>query len=398
MDEIVRCRVCTGSLLRNIFSLKSIPLAGDFKTSRDIVDLTIPLDLLFCESCKVLQIAQTVDLARLFGIYAFSSSTIPALVDHFSKFAEWIVGKFKPRNLLEIGCNDGILMQPLKDRGVKVYGVDISENISELGRSRGLDVRTMKFGTGQLDVLKSWLGEVDVISASNSFPHNDDPIGFLYTAKELLAENGTLILEVMYAGNLKSDLQWDSIYHEHLHIHSLESIKNLLEICGFYLSSAEVVDMHSGSLRITAKLQSVALDQAASQILQREIETDLNTYESWSIFSGDSWKNIKDVRSKLWEVSKSGRVWAYGASGRSTMWLNVANLDFVERVVDASPLRVGKFVPGVSIPIVAKDELDAVQPEYTFVTAWNYSKIIKSQHGSYQGKWIIPLPELRIER
>ena len=111
---IEKCRVCSSNELHNVFSLKSIPLAGDFKISQHTKDEEFPLDLLFCEKCKVVQIAQTIDLNRLFNTYAFSSSTIPSLVEHFKNYANWIQSTISPKRVLEVGCNDGILLEPLR--------------------------------------------------------------------------------------------------------------------------------------------------------------------------------------------------------------------------------------------------------------------------------------------
>jgi methylation protein EvaC len=78
------------------------------------------------------------------------------------------------------------------------------------------------------------------------------------------------------------------------------------------------------------------------------------------------------------------------------MWLNAAGLDFIEKIVDASILRAGRFMPGMSTPIVFPQEFDESQPEFTLITAWNYAERIMSQHPNYKGKWIVPLPEFRV--
>ena len=390
------CRACKSKDLHEIFSLPDIPLAGDFKLNKEDYDIRIPLLLLFCSNCRVIQIDQSVDLDRLFNTYAFSSSTIPSLVKHFDSYAEWIFTSFKPISVLEVGCNDGILLEPLKKKGVNVFGVDMSSNIGDIARSKGLDVKTIKFGFNEIEILSKWIGQIDVVTASNAFPHNDDPNGFLQTAKALLSENGVLILEVMYAGSLKNDLQWDTVYHEHLHIHSLESLRNLLEINGFSLITAEIVDMHAGSLRVVAMPGNHQINSSASQILKNEEDSKLNTLESWLKFEIDSYESISICAKKLFEMSKNATIWAYGASGRASMWLNAANLNFVEKVVDASPLRAGRYIPGVSIPIVSPDEFNLSQPDYALITAWNYADIIIDQHPDFSGKWIIPLPKFKI--
>lgn len=394
--QLKKCRVCASIELHRVFSLPDLPLAGDFKIDQNLKDETFPLDLLFCEKCKVIQIDQTIELNRLFNTYAFSSSTVPSLVEHFQEYADWLITHLNPQSVLEIGCNDGILLHPLSEKGVSVFGVDMSNNIGDIARSRGLDVMSTKFGIDEILVFKEWVGSVDLITASNAFPHNDDPNGFLQTAKNLLSSRGSIALEVMYAGSLKSELQWDTVYHEHLHIHSLESLKNLLELNGFSLISAELVAMHAGSLRVIAKPGLHEMNENAKNLLKLENDIALNTLDSWLTFEKDSLESIEVCEEKLSKLADKSRIWAYGASGRASMWLNASKLDFIEKVVDASPLRAGRFMPGVSTPIVLPQEFDFDEPDYTLITAWNYADRIMAQHPNYKGKWIIPLPSFKI--
>jgi hypothetical protein len=200
----------------------------------------------------------------------------------------------------------------------------------------------------------------------------------------------------MYAGSLKTELQWDTVYHEHLHIHSLESLKNLLELNGFSLISAEIVAMHAGSLRVIAKPGHHQMNENAKKLLTLENEMGLNTLDSWLSFEKDSLKSIEVCEEELSKLAGNSRIWAYGASGRASMWLNASKLDFIEKVVDASPLRAGRYMPGISTPIVLPEAFDLDEPDYTLITAWNYADRIMAQHPNYNGKWIIPLPSFKI--
>lgn len=394
-NSLENCRCCESNELITIFSLTNIPLAGDFKSNRLDQDLLLPLDLLFCQYCKVVQIKQTVDLNRLFNVYAFSSSTIPALVNHFREYSNWLISKINPKKVLEVGCNDGILLEPLKNNGIKTFGVDMSENIGDIARAKNLDVRSLKFSYDKKNELKEWLGEVDLITASNAFPHNDDPNGFLETAFELLESDGTLALEVMYGGNLQTQYQWDTVYHEHLHIHTLMSLMNLFSRNGFEIYDAELVPMHAGSLRVLASKKQRKSSQNLLTIMERERETKLNEVDSWMNFAKESYRSIEKVSEKLLLKNSEGKIWAYGASGRASMWLNAAKLTYIDKVVDSSPLRAGRFMPGTSTPIVFPTQFRSEMPEFTFVTAWNYFEDIMRQHPDYKGQWIMPLPKYR---
>lgn len=394
--DLKRCRVCRSFDLLKVCSFPDVPLAGDFKDDINQVDIYYPLVLLFCLECKVLQIEKAVDQERLFNTYFFSTSTVPSLVTHFNEFAYWIVDRYKPKTVLEVGCNDGLLLDGLKKLGVETFGVDMAANIVNLALEKNLNIKNTKFCKENISDFLDWLPKIDIITTSNTFPHNDDPNGFLSTVKTLLKSNGRIILEVMYAGSLREKLQWDTLYHEHLHVHSLTSLEYLLNRNGFSIEDAEILDMHAGTLRVVAVSGDKPSSVRVKEIIRSEKITNLNTIESWKKFGIDSLKSIEDCKNFLYDLDRTKKIWAYGASGRSTMWLNAAKLFFVEKIVDASFLRIGRFVPGISIPVVGPAEFDLYQPDYTLITAWNYSQQIISQHTNYQGKWIVPLPTFKI--
>lgn len=388
------CRVCASPDVVEIFAIPPIPLVGEFTSKPNIQADLFPITVLHCDSCKVLQIKESINSERLFQEYSFSSSTVAGLVRHFTDYATWIWERYKPAKVLEVGCNDGVLLSPLARHGVEVFGLDISENITQLAKSKGLNAQALEFGEKNLAKILAWAGKVDFVTASNTFPHNEDPNGFLEAVTKVLTLDGRLALEVMYAGSLQDSLQWDTIYHEHLHFHSLTSLQNLLNRHGFYLEYAEIVPMHAGSLRIIASKRAPNTTPEIDLILKQELDSGLNSRENWNEFATKCWNSIEVTKSMLNERQKFGEIWAYGAAGRATMWIKVAKLDFIKKVIDSSPLRAGHFMPGSNIPIVFPDELQRDQSVKTiFVTAWNYAEGIAAQHPEFEGVWTVPLPE-----
>ena len=126
--------------------------------------------------------------------------------------------------MVEFGCNDGILLAPLRRLGIDAVGVDPSENIGEIGRQAGHDIVTGYFDTDAALLLRARLGPVDVVTGSNAFAHNDRPEEIIKAASILLRPGGWLCLEVMYAGDLFEQVQWDTLYHEHLTFYSLGTL------------------------------------------------------------------------------------------------------------------------------------------------------------------------------
>ena len=392
------CRGCKKNNVRLFLDLGKMPLAGGFLSSTNTIpeEKTYPLPVYVCNECGLVQILDKVNPEILFQDYSFSSSTVPPLVQHFENYAKWLHEKLTPKFVVEFGCNDGILLKPLSKIGVKTCGVDVSENITEIARNDGLDVITGYFNEPTAESIKKRLGWADLVTGSNAFAHNDQPEMILKAAKRILNPDGYLCLEVMYAGDLLELLQWDTLYHEHLTFYCLSSLSALLNQHGFHVIDAELITMHGGSLRVVATQDSQKkANVSVSEILAYEKEKALDDPETWRNFGQNIGRKIEVVRKTMLQLSKNNRIWGYGAAGKATLWVNACQMNYLEAMVDASPLRVGKLMPGTHTPIVFPDELKTNPPDYIFVTAWNYAEMIKSNEEWFNGIWVTPLPDLR---
>jgi SAM-dependent methyltransferase len=392
------CRACAGSRLESILDLGMLPLAGGFLSGPEAIpsEQFYPLEIHGCADCGLIQILNPVDPDILFQDYSFSSSTIKPLVDHFESYAEWIVSKLGPKKVVEFGCNDGVLLAPLEKRGITAIGVDVSKNITDLARARRLRVETGLFDIEVARAIREQRGPVDVVTGSNVFAHNQHPGRILEAATEVLTPGGHLCLEFMYSGDLLEKLQWDTLYHEHLTFYDLSTISILLERYGFHVIDAQRLPMHGGSLRICAtRSQAERASSAVGQLTEWERQQGLWDIGTWRKFSQDCWRKINIVKEVFSDLRRTKNIWAYGAAGKATMWVNVCTMDYLGGVVDASPLRAGKLMPGTHTPIVSPDAFRAAPPDIMCVTAWNYADHIRAKESWYQGTWATPLPDLR---
>jgi novobiocin biosynthesis protein NovU/D-mycarose 3-C-methyltransferase len=374
-----------------------MPLAGGFLANQEAVseEKLYPIEVHACARCGLVQILNPVDPEVLFQDYSFSSSTIQPLVDHFRAYAEWIQERLRPRMVVEFGCNDGVLLAPLQKAGIRAIGVDISGNITDIARRKDLEVFTGYFNPELARQIVDLAGPADVVTGSNAFAHNDQPERILEAARAVLSDSGYLCLEFMYAGDLLEKLQWDTLYHEHLTFYSLSALRILLERHGFHLVDAERLPMHGGSLRVCASLKPLPLERGAESVLQYEEETGLQCLDNWRHFADRSLRQIRVVRDVYRGLSERHAIWAYGAAGKATMWVNACQMNYIAAVVDASPLRAGKLMPGTHTPIVSPEKFRESPPDYMFVTAWNYADQIRAKESWFQGIWSVPLPDLR---
>lgn len=393
------CRACGGTALASVLDLGRMPLAGGFLPGPEAIDdeERYPLEVHVCEDCALVQIVDPVDPDVLFQDYSFSSSTVVPLVDHFRDYAAWLKARFAPERVIEFGCNDGVLLAPLGELGVAALGVDPSRNITELARDRGLDARTGFFDVPMATALREEVGPVQVVTGSNAFAHNADPTTILEAAKAVLEPGGHLCLEVMYAGDLLDQVQWDTLYHEHLTFYSLGTLDRLLKRNGFGMVHAERIPMHGGSIRVVAQLSDSVPSPSSGMegIVAQEEQASLNNPRTWTEFGQVVDRKIQIVRDVFAGLSEHSRVWAYGAAGKATMWVNACSMDYLESVVDASPLRAGKLMPGTHTPIVFPERLRDDPPDHLFVTAWNYLDRIREVEPWFEGIWSVPLPDLR---
>jgi hypothetical protein len=270
-----------------------------------------------------------------------------------------------------------------------------------MARGRGLNAITGYFDVDMARDIRKKYGAADIVTGSNAFPHNDDPGIILEAAHELLTDSGHLVLEMMYAGALLEKLQWDSMYHEHLNYFCLSTLEVLLQRYGFHAVHAEIVPMHAGSLRVVCAVDpSEYPDATVTEMFRKEMTDGYQVIDTWRKFATDCKRQIKVVKDVLFDLTHGGygdypRIAAYGASGRATMWLNACNMDYLEYIVDESPLRAGKLMPGVHTRIVTPPTFKVTQTSYCLVTAWNYFEQIRLKHLGYPGIWILPAPEMR---
>jgi novobiocin biosynthesis protein NovU/D-mycarose 3-C-methyltransferase len=200
----------------------------------------------------------------------------------------------------------------------------------------------------------------------------------------------------MYAGDLLESLQWDTLYHEHLTFYCLTTLEVLLGRHSFHIVDAERIPMHGGSLRVVATPnERASVQPSVARVLEYEKGKRLADPATWLAFGKQAHHKIQVAAQTFGHLSHHNKIWAYGAAGKATMWVNACKMNYLQAVVDASPLRAGKLMPGTHTPIVYPEELKKNPPDYVFVTAWNYVEYIRAKENWYQGIWSVPLPELR---
>ena len=232
-SKITSCRICGSKDLKKFLEFGNMPLAGGFIKKEDLLkEKTYPLTVVFCERCKETQILETVSSTTLFKDYRFVSSTTKTLSNHFVQYAETMKEKFLSREslVIEFGCNDGVLLKPFNDLGIKAVGGEPAENIALLAKKKGCEVINDFFNSKTAENIKKKYGNASLVCANNVFAHIDDMHEPMKGIKLLLEDTGVFVFEVHYLVDLLEQFQFDMIYHEHMMHHSLTSLSYLVSL------------------------------------------------------------------------------------------------------------------------------------------------------------------------
>ena len=394
------CRVCHSKQLEIVLNYGEMPLAGGFFPADDERSRRrFPLHLMRCKDCTLMQVAETVNPDAIFGTYSYTSSVNRTLVAHNTELAVTLRQMVGDNGLIvEFGCNDGVLLNPLVKLGARVVGVDPSDVAERASAEHGWPLVRGYFGNEVAARIRSRFGEAKIIVANNVCAHVDDPNVLISGVTELLAADGRFVFEVHYQGDLVATRQYDTVYHEHTCYYSLASLQRLLSAHNLHVVDVTRIPIHCGSIRVTAARVGSGLEPLSSveTMIAEEARLDV---EGFGKFAKRHRKTLHDLIGNIRQAGK--RVVAYGASGRATILLNFCALgpEMLDHVSDLSPLRYNRVVPGVCVPILPRAKFHENYPNYALITAWNYETEIMVDERLFIEKgnaFIVPLPDIRV--
>jgi hypothetical protein len=403
LDVAAVCRLCGKGTLSTFLDFGPVPLAGGFLRPDELEsERSYPLSVALCSSCTGVQVRESVPPGVLFHNYRYLASSTTTLSEHFRRYAAVMVDRFlSPGELVvEIGSNDGVLQVPFMGLGVRALGVEPAANIVEVARRRGCEAINDFFSPEVANHIRAQYGRVPLVCANNVFAHIPNISGVLRGVVELLSPTGVFVIEVGYLVDLIEKVQYDFIYHEHLFYYSLSALERLFDSCDLEVFDVERIPIHSGSIRVYAQRRGAGRPRATSVVELRELEEKqglgfLPAMEAFAKKVDLRREQLRELVSSLTHRGK--RVVGYGASGRATMHLNLSSLskDLIPYVVDQSPERLGRLVPGTRTPIAAPERFRIEKPDYALVFAYNYLAEISQKEEDFLrggGRFIVPLP------
>jgi hypothetical protein len=400
-----RCQVCDSTDLDTVMFIGYLPPVNTMPAigSRPAEQPAYPAEVLRCRKCQLVQIGLIVDPAILFPpTYPYTSGTTKILRENFAELSSEVAQLYplKPNDLIvDIGSNDGTLLSNFT-KTCRVYGIEPT-NAGKLAIERGIATQISFFNRAAVKVALAANGKARRITATNVFAHIEDIHEIVDCILELLDEDGIFISESHYLLPLVETLQYDTIYHEHLRYYSVTALKYLLEMHGLEVIHTKRIPTHGGSIRVYAARKGkypVNASVAESLAVEgRELtEAKLKAFKQNVVNSKLAlYALLRDIK------RQGGRIYGVGAPSRASTLINYVGLDdgILDCVLEIKgSYKVGKYIPGTTIPVVDEGRLFTDQPEYALLLSWHIADELmpKLVSRGFKGKFIIPLPEPRI--
>lgn len=385
--HLVKCRACGGPDLIPWFSLGDQPLANALlHQPGDVV--RYPLAVQRCPVCRLSQLTHVVDPDILYTHYPYFSGVTRGWHRHAQGLVAVVQEHLAHRRfVLDIAANDGTTLAYFHRAGCEVLGVDPA------GLTAPVPI-IKAYWTARLarEIVRDH-GYADVIIAQNVLGHVDDARGFLAAAQEALALEGTLIVEVPRLDALLENVEFDTIYHEHLSYWCLTALRYVSERAGLSLWRVDTLKVHGGSYRCWFK-HARAADSSVWDRVEVERQMGLETARPYARFNAKVNRAMQKLDDFLDQLDGK-RLVAYGAAAKGTVLLNEMahrEIPLPQAVMDDNPMKQGKWIPGVNIPIVAPHSL--AETDIVLVLPWNWQGEIKARTAAldFTGRYLIPLP------
>lgn len=403
--ELKNCRMCDSKELYKFLDLGFAPLSDAILTSEELKEPEVlyPLTVLQCMDCGLTQSGYVVNPTLMYGKkYKYESSITEAGKRHFFYMADSIIQRFNLERdsfIIDIGSNVGVLLEGFKRKGMKILGIDPAPKICKIANERGIET-WRKFLN--LDVAKEIIsrkGKAKIITGTNVFAHIDDKNNFINNLKEILDEDGIFIFEVPYLVDLFENLEYDTIYLEHLEYLSVKPLVNFFNKHEMDIFDIERYEIHGKSIRVfVCRKDKRPISNNINELLELEDKKGIYRKEVLDEFA----KKVEDHKKKLIDLLKklkddNKKIVGISAPAKGNTILNYCKIgpDSLDYMTEKSIIKRGCYTPGMHIPIVDEEKLLKDQPDYGIILAWNFAnEIIKNneEFSKKGGKFIIPIP------
>ncbi|GLX23058.1 MULTISPECIES: class I SAM-dependent methyltransferase [Streptomyces] len=406
MSSNFQCRICAAPV-QSFFDFGRQPLSDAFLPVDADLDqeFFFRLDVGVCESCTMVQLTEEVPRDRMFHeAYPYYSSGSSYMRTHFEDLAKRLLSTELTGEdpfVVELGCNDGVMLKVIADAGVRHLGVEPSGGVADVAAGKGVRVRKSFFEESAAQEILAEDGQADVIYAANTLCHI--PYSVLPGVRALLKPTGVFVFEDPYLGDIVERTSFDQIYDEHFYFFTARSVQEMARRSDLELVDVERLPVHGGEVRyFLAPAGQRRPSEAVAALIAEEEQRRLSDPATLRAFGEKVLKIREDLRALLEKLRDEGKsVVGYGATAKSATVTNLCGIgpDLVPFIVDTTPAKQGRLSPGTHIPVKPPTAFSESYPDYALLFAWNHADEIMTKEQEFRdagGKWILYVPDVHI--
>lgn len=407
------CRFCKTPLTHVLCDLRMSPLSNSYQKFENVHlgEKFYPLKVWVCDQCYLAQLEEFESPDAIFSDYLYFSSFSTSWVEHARRYCDMMTERFgfnESSQIVEIASNDGYLLQHFKAKGIPVLGVEPAANVAEVAwNERQIPSVVKFFGVETAKGLVEDGKAADLLLGCNVLAHVPDINDFVAGLKIAIKPQGVITFEFPHLHRLIEQNQFDTVYHEHFGYLSFLAVEKIFAHHGLTLFDVEELPTHGGSLRIFARHtedsgELRAITPRVDALRKQETDFGLTKMETYTSFD----EKVKATKRKLLkfliEAKEAGKtVVGYGAAAKGVTLVNYCGVgtDLIDYVVDKSPHKQNRFLPGVRIPIHAPERIFETKPDYVLILPWNIRNEVKEQMAAIRewgGKFVVPIPEVTV--
>lgn len=407
----MKCRHCGTDLSLPLVDLGAAPPSNAYLTLENLraPEKWFPLSVLVCEKCWLVQTEDFTQAEELFNAeYAYFSSVSKSWLEHAERYTNEMIERFgltKTSHVVEVAANDGYLLQYFKKAGIPCTGVEPTASTAAAAREKGIAIVEEFFSISLAQDFVSNGKQADLTAANNVLAHVPDINDFVSGFTTLLKEQGVATFEFPHLAKLVAEHQFDTIYHEHFSYLSLTAVDKIFSQNGLSVFDVREYPTHGGSLRVFAQRSDTGehiRTENVARMLEEEAAAGMKDAAYYSDFQVVTEKVKDDFLGFLLEVKRQGKsVAAYGAAAKGNTMMNFAGIrkDLISYVVDRSPSKQNKFMPGSRIPILEESIISETKPDYIVILPWNIKKEVMEQLDyvkGWGGQFVTAIPNLTV--
>ena len=405
----MNCRICNNKYLVEFCQLGTQPLANSFikKENLSKKEKAFPLNLCLCQQCGMVQLSDVVPAKLMFKNYLYIPSASKTRIQHFNELATTLKNKLNLNEhdlAVDIGSNDGSLLEVFAQLEVKILGIDPSVNLAKVAELKGIATVNDYFTQKTANSVVKKYGKAKAITATNVFAHVDDIHGFIKGIEILLTDAGIFVIEFPYLVDFIENCEFDTVYHEHLSYFGVRTLVKLFENTPLEIFSIQRMNLDGGSLRVFVqkKKKNSKLYPEVENLVKMELKHKFDTLTPYKTFA----KNVKERKNTFLKLlselkKKKRKIVGYGAPAKGNTFLNYCKITTKDiwYIVDSTPFKQGLFLPGTHIPIHHEGKLFSDIPDYIVILAWNFAEEIIKKNAALRKKgvkFILPHQNFKI--